>query len=315
MLWAIFPIFAQLFYTSGSYVQNFLADTAFPKGRAGALIIARLPCFIMGMLLMYAVFGRIVLVLPLATALGFVAAGVINVFGSVFSFKALQEGDAADVIIFSQLSPLISLGLGVMVLGEKITTAQGLGFLFIMAAIAVVVTGSTTKKERTNPNFKVIRLTLISAFFSILSDIVFVYFARGILADTTLYAQSFFFFSLGSAVTVLVLFICLGKWRKATRTVFVKSKNRNRNWLGLIADNLSFLLGELLFKYGLLIVPVVAMMTVVSKVTNLFASFFFTVFLGKIFPKFIHGKRLTKAILVRYLISSIFIVAGIMIMN
>ena len=102
MLWAVFPIFAQLFYTSGSYVQNFLADTAFPKGRAGALIIARLPCFIISMLLMYAVFGRIVLVLPLVTALGFIAAGVINVFGSVFCFKALQEGDAADVIIFGQ---------------------------------------------------------------------------------------------------------------------------------------------------------------------------------------------------------------------
>jgi len=315
MLWAIFPIFAQLFYTSGSYIQNFLVDTAFPKNRAGALIITHLPCFLLGMILMYAIFGRIVLVLPLVTALGFVLAGIVNVFGSVFCYKALQEGDAADVVIFSQLSPLISLGLGVMVLGEKITVTQGLGFLFIMAAIAVVVTGSATKKERTNPDFKVIRLTLISSFFSILSDIIFVYFARDILADTTFFAQSFFFFSLGSAVTVLVLFICFGKWRKAIKSVFVTSKKRNRNSLGMIADNLSFLLAELLFKYGLLIVPVVAMMTVVSKVTNLFASFFFTVFLGKIFPKFIHGKRLTKRVLVRYLIASVFIVAGIMVMN
>ena len=315
MLWAIFPIFAQLFYTSGSYVENFLVDTAFPKNRAGALIIVRLPCFVVSMILMYAIFGRIVFFLTLATALVFVLAGAINVVGSVFSFKALQEGDAADVIIFGQLSPLISLGLGVMVLGEVITVSQGLGFLFIMAAIVTVVTGSATKKERTNPDFRVIRLTLTAAFFSVLSDIVFVYFARGILADTTLYAQSFFFFSLGSAVTVLVFFICFGKWRKAIKSVFVTSKKRNQNCLGLIADNLSFLLAELLFKYGLLLVPVVAMMTVVSKVTNLFASFLFTVFLGKIFPKFIHGKRLTKRILVRYLIASVLIVTGIMIMN
>ena len=113
MLWAIFPIFAQLFYTSGSYIQNFLADVAFPKNRAGALIIMHLPYFVVGMILMYAIFGRIVLILPLITALGFVLAGAINVFGSIFAYKALQAGDAADVIIFSQLSPLISLGLGV----------------------------------------------------------------------------------------------------------------------------------------------------------------------------------------------------------
>ena len=315
MLWAIFPIFAQLFYTSGSYVQNFLADVAFPKNRAGALIIMHLPYFVVGMILMYAIFGRIVLILPLITALGFVLAGAINVFGSIFAYKALQAGDAADVIIFSQLSPLISLGLGVLILGEKITPAQGLGFLSIMIAIAVVVTGNSSKKERSKADLTVVILTIISSFFSILSDIVFVYFSKDYLSDTTLFAQSFFFFMLGSAVMVMILFICNSKWRSAIKTVFVTSKKRNRNILALVADNLSLLLGELLFKYGLLIVPVVAMMTVVSKVTNLFASFFFTVFLGKIFPKFIHGKRLTKRILIRYIISSVFIVAGIMIMN
>ena len=166
MLWAIFPIFAQLFYTSSGYIQNFLVDLAFPKKRAGALIIAHLPLFLASMLMLFAIFGRMVFFMPLANALGFIAAGAINVFGSIFYYKALQAGDTADVIIFGQLGPLISLGLGVMILGETISAMQGLGFLFIMAALVVVVMGDVNKKTKQKPNLGVIGLTLTSAFFS-----------------------------------------------------------------------------------------------------------------------------------------------------
>lgn len=315
MLWAIFPIFAQLFYTSGGYIQNYLVDTALPKKRAGALIIGRLPSYLAVMLLLFAVFGRVVFVLPLGNALGLVLAGAINVIGSIYYFKALQLGDAADIHIFGQLSPLISLGLGVLILGEAITAMQGLGLLLIMVAIFLIIFGDTSKKERQSPNIKVATLTIVSSFFSILSDVVYAFFIKGFTADTTLLGQSLFFFEIGSALMVIVIAICFSSWRKAVRTAFIKGKNHRRNMLAVLCDNIAFGLAELLYKYGLLVVPVVAMMTAVSKASSLFISIFITVFFGRIFPKFIHGKRVTRRVIAQYMIAAVFIVVGIIVMN
>lgn len=315
MLWAIFPVFAQFFYTSGGYFQNFLTDFALPKKRAGALIIAHLPCFLMILLLLFAIFGRTVFILPFTTALGLILAGAINVFGSIFYYKALQSGDAADITVIGQLAPLVTLGLGAVILGETISANQGFGLMLIMAAALIIVFGNMKKRERSNPNLKVAAYTLVAILFSNLSDIVYAYFIKDYTTDLTLLGRGLFFFNIGSALMVTLIFICCRSWRKAIKTAFVSSKSHARNALVLFCDNLTFLLAELLYKYGLLIVPVVAMMSAVGKVTSLFVSFFFTIFLGRIFPKFIHSKRITHRIIMQYMIAAVLIVTGIMIMN
>lgn len=315
MLWVVFPIFAQFFYTSGGYIENYLTDLALPKKRAGALILGRIPSFLITMLLLFAVFGRAVFILPLSNALGLILAGAINIFGSIYYFKALQAGDAADINIFSQLSPLIALVLGIFILGETMSLSQGIGLLLIMLAAAVVIFGGAKKKHSQPHNIKVIALVIAAAFFSNLSDVVFAFFIKGFTSDLTLLGQSLFYFELGSALTVVLLMICMDSWRRAVRTSFFKGKNHSRNMLALIGDNVSFTLAELLYKYGLLVVPVIAIMSAVGKVASLFISFFFTVFLGRIFPKFIHGKRVTRRVLIQYIIASILIVVGVVVMN
>lgn len=315
MLWVVFPIFAQFFYTSGGYIENYLTDLALPKKRAGALILGRIPSFLITMLLLFAVFGRAVFILPLGNALGLILAGAINIFGSIFYFKALQIGDAADINIFGQLSPLITLILGIIILGETMSLSQGAGLVLIMLAAAVVIFGGKKQKRSQPHNGKVIALVIASAFFSNLSDVVFAFFIKGFTSDLTLLGQSLFFFELGSALMVVILMICLESWRRAVRTTFFTGKKHSRNMVALITDNIAFTLAELLYKYGLLVVPVIAIMSAIGKVASLFISFFFTVFLGRIFPKFIHGKRVTRRVLVQYIIASVLIVAGVIVMN
>lgn len=315
MLWAIFPIIAQFFYTSVGYIQNFLTDCALPKKRAGALTIAHFPCFLLIIILLLAIFGRTVFILPLPNAIGLIIAGSINVFGSVYCYKAYQEGDTADVAIIGQLSPLISLGLGVLILGETVTVNQGIGLLLIMAAAFLIVFGGTSKKEREQPNIKVAIYTIISMFFSTLSDVVYVYALKGFTTDIYLLGRGLFFFFIGSILTVTVFFICRHSWRRAIKTTFFTGRKHSRNSFILLCEGIAIILAEFIFKYGLIIVPVIAMMTAVSKVAGLFLSLFFTIFLGRIFPKFIHGKRLTKKILMQYLIASVMIVSGVMIMT
>jgi uncharacterized membrane protein len=314
MMWAIFPILAQVFYVSGSYIQNYLVDTALPKRRPGSLIITHLPCMVISILVLFAIFGRMVFFLPLPNALGLIAAGAINIFGSIFYYCTLQAGDTADVNIIGQMSPLLSLVLGILVLGEVITFGQGIGFAIIMIAILVILFGGG-KKHRHKIEYRVVVLAFCSMFFSISSDIVFAYFVKGFTTDMTLFARSFFFFQLGSALMITIIMICFGSWRKSVRSAFFTGKHHRKNLLASIVDNLLFLLADFIYKYGLLIVPVVAMMTVVGKVASLFVSLFYTIFVGKIFPKFIHGKRLTRRLVVQYVIAAVLIVIGITVMT
>ena len=115
-MWVIFPIFAQIFYCVNGYIQNFLTDTALPKKRAGSLTVMHIISFAASLILLFAVFGRAVMMIPLDHALGLILAGAINIIGAVYYYKAIQKGDNIDITVFGQVAPLISLGLGVLLL-------------------------------------------------------------------------------------------------------------------------------------------------------------------------------------------------------
>ncbi len=314
MLWAVFPIFASVFYCIGSYIQNHLTDHELPRKRAGSYAVMHIPCYIAAMVLLVAIFGRAVFMLPIENVVGLLIAGAINVIGSVFYYRALQAGDTIDITIFNQTSPLISLGLGVLILGESINVNQALGFLFIMAAVVIVVFGSQ-KKRSGPPNLKVAAITLTYAFFSILSDVVYKQFIGDGTANFTLLGQGFFYFELGSFLMTAILFICIEDWRHALRRTFFRSKHSSMNLFLSGIDSLTYLIAEILYKLGLLIAPIVALVTAVSKAASLFSSFFIALVLAKVFPRKIRSKKFTKKMIMQYLFAAVLILVGIVMMN
>lgn len=314
MLWTLLPFCAAFFYALGSSIQNYLVDLALPRGRAGVFILARLPVFILSAICLPLLFGRSVFVLPLTTALGFILAGAVNVFASMQYFKALQLGDTMDVTIFNQATPLFSLGLGVAFLDEVITVNQALGFLFIFAAIALILITTSNKKSRHTPNLRVAGLTLFYGFFSVLSDIIYVYFFGNHTADFVLFAQSFCFFQIGSGVFALLALIFIPSWRKVFRQTFLAPK-KHHFLLAALLDCLCFIVAEVLFKLGLILAPVVALLTVISKAVGIFASFILNLAFGKVFPKFFHSRRITKRLLFVYALASVLVVMGVFTMS
>ncbi len=314
MLWAIFPISASVFYCIGSYIQNYLTDHALPKKRAGAYIVMHIPCYVAAMILLLALFGRAVFMLPIPSIVGLLFAGAINVVGSLFFYKALQAGDTIDITIFNQTSPLISLLLGMIVLGKGITANQGIGLGLIMAAALIIVLFDK-KKRNSTPNLKVAAITIVHAFFSILSDIVYKKYIGDGTANFTLLAQGFFFFELGSLMFTAFVLIFSEKTRKAIKVTFFGGKKHGYNLFLSMTDALMYLLAEILYKIGLIMAPIVAMVTAVGKAASLFASFFMNMVLGKIFPKTIRAKKFTRRMLVQYLFSGILIMIGIIVMN
>ena len=315
MMWAIFPIFASIFYGVNGYIQNYLTDTALPKKRGGSLAVMHIISFAATLILLFAVFGRAVMVIPLEHALGLILAGAINIVGAVYYYKAIQKGDNIDITVFGQVAPLISLGLGVLLLGEMITANQALGFLFMIGASALVVFGNRTKGERQKPNFAVAILTIIYCFFSVLSDIVYAMFIADGPATIISFAQGLFYFQLGSLLCALLGFIFFPTWRKAVRTTFFTGKKHKLYFAAELADNFTLVAGELLYKFGLVIAPVVSLVSPIGRVASLFANFIITLCFGRVFPKFIRAKRFTKRMILNYIVAAILIIIGIVMMN
>lgn len=313
-LWLLLPIFSSIFYSLSSVLQNFVIDTAMPKKRAGSFLATHIITFSLGMLLVLAIFGRSVFMIPLDNAVGLMFAGVINTIGSAFYYKSLQSGDTIDVSIYSQVGPLLSLALGVTILGQEITTSQALAFIFIMVAAVIIVFSGNDGKKGKAPDLVTAGLTLVSVTFSITSDIVFVYFLDGV-KDLTLFSQSFFYFELGSCVATIIALILFENWRTALKRTFKTHKKRHANNLAMWADNIVTTFAEILQKLGLIMAPVVALFTVVSRVASLVAGFVLAILLGRAFPKFIHAKKMTKKVIYSYMVAGFLIFVGILMIN
>ena len=312
-MWAIFPVIAATFYNFSNYIQNELVDNVLPKKKAGAYVFLHIPGLILSLILLLAIFGRPVFVMDLSNALGLMIAGVVNVIGHIYFYKALQSGDNIDITIFGQASPLITLALGVLFLGETITVNQAVGFLFILLGVAIIVFASSKKRT---PDFKTAGITLIATFFSVASDIIFVYFLpkTGVMS-VLLFGQSFFFFQMGSLLFTVLLLVIMLSWRESASKGFIHSRKAVKNTALSFVENLCFYIGDMSYKFGLIIVPVVALLNVVGKGTSLFVSLFLTIILSKIFPHVIKTKKLSKQMAIRYLISGVLVVLGILVMN
>jgi len=62
------------------------------------------------------------------------AAGFVNFIGFLFFFAAIQKGKVSTVISLSSLYPVVTIAIGILLLREKITSREGLGIAFALAA-------------------------------------------------------------------------------------------------------------------------------------------------------------------------------------
>ena len=314
--WLIIPLIAAVFYVLGNVFQNYCVDTAMPKKQAGAYVATHSISFVVGILLMLGFFGRAAFMLPFMNAFGLVLAGIVNVIGAVFFNKAFQEGDTMDVNIYSEVGPMISLGLSVAILGQSISPSQALAFLFIMGGALLIVFGDDggKKSKKKTPDFKTVSLTVTACFFSVLSDVIFCYFLHG-TKDFHLFAQSFLYFEAGSLLAVILGLILFDSWRKALKKAFVTSKKRNKAIGAMLMNNLTFFTAEIIYKFGIIIAPMLALLSVMNNAAKLIASLVFALVLGKHLPKLAQAKKITKKMLYNYLMAGILILVGVLLIN
>lgn len=313
----IFPIFSSFFYCAASFLQKRLVSGHSLKKTPSAYIAIHIPIFLFSVVLLPLIFGRSVFMLPIQNAFGLILAGAVNVFALAYYLKALNAGDAMDVMIFNQTSPLFSLLLGFLVLGQKINHLQIIGFLIIMfASIIVGIFGEERKRQgKKSSRLKVAAITVFYAFFSILSDVLYLYFLGDATADYTLFVQSFLFFQLGSFLASFFCLIVFTSWRKDLAVFLTRSRNKGINCAGSFIEAFCYLCAEILYKLGLILAPALALLSVLSKIFSLFASFILNLALGQLFPKIIKVKKFTAKTFAVYLVAAVMIIFGVLVMN
>lgn len=298
-----------------SFLQKRLVSGHSLKAHPSSYTAIHIPVFIVSMVALPIIFGRSVFMLPIQNALGLILAGAVNVFGLAFYLKALHAGEAMDVTVFSQTGPIFSLILGVLMLNQNISSMQIIGFLVILFASLLVGIFGEEKRRSKSPSGKVAIITIIYSFFSILSDVIFIYFLGNATTNITLFSQSFLFFQIGSFLMSIFCLIVFPAWRKDLAVFLARSKNKGLNLASSFIEDFCFLCAEILFKLGLILAPALALLSVLGKISSLFASFILNLALGQLFPKVIKTKKFTTKTLSVYLVAAALIVVGIFVMN
>ena len=312
MSWLIFPVMAAFFYALSSFIENHLIDKALPRKRAEAYIGMQAFSFLLAIIVLVLVFGRAVVMLPLPIALGLCGAGALNVIGTILYMRALKLGETVEVTIFEESSPLIALALGVVVLGENITVNQALAFVLIMSAALILVVGNKTKRSE-RIKLKTAAVTFLASFVWILSDIWFVWLLDGRTNDVTLFGQSFFYFELGSLMAVVICLIFSSEWRRTLKHSFF-TRRRSKELFAAMTDNILMTVAELFYKLGLLVAPAVALVSVVTQVSQLAVVVLLGIFLARVLPSVSNELR-SKRIIVQHLVAALLVATGIILIG
>jgi drug/metabolite transporter (DMT)-like permease len=134
MEWFIFALISTLLITLVNYGDKFLVESQVQNPLALLVLLS----FMNGVfaLIFWLLSGF--MTLPLQSALLITLAGTAPVFAGYFYFQAVLRTEASHIIVMGQLSPVFTLILGILFLGEQLTGSQLLGFALIIAAALAV---------------------------------------------------------------------------------------------------------------------------------------------------------------------------------
>lgn len=220
-------------------------------------------------------------------------AGAIYMCALIAYFRALEWGDASQVVPLFQLSPIISAILGFIFFEEILSIDQILGALVIIIGSIGLSVEFSQIESRILFRKSIFLLMFLSSFLLALQGLLFKY-----VALNDVYWETSFWMYVGYFVYTLILVSFGSKIRRD----FVKDLSRSTSGIvGLnITNEIIAVVGNLLFNSALLLAP----MGLVYFVSEGFQPFFVLVLgilITKFFPKLgqenISADHLTQKVL------------------
>lgn len=303
MVWLLIPIAAAFCYAISGFIDNFLVDTYCKKKNPKCMsilyvMIELVICVVVAVVTRGSVF----------TSVGwmdigiFLLAALVNFFGSIPYYRALKDDETTEVALLSQMSPVMALGLGWVFLHEMIGAQQLVGFFMILTMAIFIVVGSGRRRFKMKATAGI--CMLVACFFWVMSDIIFVVQAREV--D---FVASFFWLMLGGVISNVLAFAVMKSWRKDLKGFLARNKGRKISVI--VANELICLTGEVLWRFGVVVMPV-AIMSVTGNVAQLILTFILGVILTLVVPKFGREKLNKKAVVNHALATGVIAVAVVL---
>jgi len=311
MLWLILVIFVAIASSFSTYLDNYITDVHFKGRKPQAQKLFFIPTSLLTCILIALIFP--LQEFPLHATLILIGVGAVNALSNILYYKALVAENSTGVTIFSQLEPLLYLTLGWIFLGQHITGTEALAFMLILLAPLVIIFSASKRTQK----LEIRAVTLLATFsaLQVAAAIIFVKFAGLdlVAADTNIniFATAFFFITLGSLITDLLLAVALKSWR--TRFWHVVKKSKHRYLIPAIVNEILFTPAYFAQRFALIIAPV-ALVSVTTSALSLIFTFVMGVVLSLIWPAFGREKLKQRTILA-HLAAIALIVAGIIILG
>lgn len=290
MSWLFFAILAPLFYAVVVFIDKYILEKEVRNYLAIPIYTATIA----------AIFGVLIWVitgfpsLSLRDSLLIILTGILTIFGVATYFKALSSDQASTITILFQMTPIITLILSSLLLGEKISLMQFLGFLAILSATVGISSSSNFKKISFSNNFLLI---LITDFFWASAYVLFKF-----VVGTNSFATVISYEGFGIGVGGFILYHFFPSIKNAFQSISKTIKARV--FLFIVINEGIFLLSRLLTYWAISKGPV-ALVNVVGGTQVIFAilyGFILTMIAPKIFKESISFKGLSKKIIFAILV-------------
>ena len=228
-------------------------------------------------------------------------ASLVYIIACVLYFKAMEENDASIVIVMSQMIPVFSYILALILFKENLTINQIIGSIVIILS-AVIISFDFNEKNN-KKKFKALVLMSISSF---------IYSTYFILFDIAIRNSSYyscaFWYQIGLLMIGLVLLLI--KQFRDPFIIMIKKYGKRYFILNTTNEALN-LISHLLVNYANLIIPV-ALVTVLNGFQSAFV-FIFGVIGTIIFPKYIK-EVLSKNNVIQKILCIILSIVGLIIL-
>ncbi|MDO8638301.1 MAG: EamA family transporter [Candidatus Daviesbacteria bacterium] len=290
MNWLFFALLAPAIYAIVVFIDKYILEKKV-KDYLGMPIYSSIVAGVFGIII-WIVTG-FPLLSPRDTIL-IILTGVLTVFGLTSYFKALSDDEASKVTILFQMTPVITLVLSYLFLGDKLSVQQFLGFILILiSTIGISVNKSLREFNFSNTFF----LILLTDFLWASAFVLFKF-----VVDTNSFVKLISYESFGIGIGGLILYTFFPSIKMA----FKKTNKQAGSvifWF-IIVNETIFLISRLLTYLAISKGPV-ALVDVVAGTQVIFAivyGFILTKISPKTFQEDISQGGLSKKIIIAALI-------------
>lgn len=285
MHWFFIALIAPALYAVTNHIDKYLITKYYTEeddDDVGSLILFS-SLFAVFVLPVIALIEPNIFKVSLDNALWLIMVGVTAVVAITLYLYAMERDEASIVVPFFQTIPIFGYILGLVFLGEVMTSQQILFSLLIIIAAMILSIEFEPKKIKLKTD--VILLMLGSSFLYALGSLIF---KMHVTIDD--FWASTFWSCLGIFLSGLLIFVSVKKYRQGFLRVLKRSKGKVLG-LNCLNETLSTV-GEIIFDYAIILAPLA--LVLMANVFQPFFVFVYGVILTIFFPKISQEKLTMK---------------------